>query len=111
MVFERYPNREEIRLFQAGLKQTLQEQMAAKRFWGGFALLPWLWLINVIHFRSAFWEEAPEYAKIRYYTRASLVGVALALPMFLAWVLTYHENWTNWGAFGEDLSLITPKGA
>ena len=111
MTFDRYPSREEIRGFQAAAKRTLQENVAKRRFWFGFLLLPWLWFINAFHFRDRLWDEAPENSKIRYYARASGFGFVVVVPMFIAWMFIYHNNWSSWGKFGEDMALIIPKGA
>ena len=66
MTFDRHPDSNEIREFQAEQKRALQEDTAQKRFLGGFFGLPCLWLINAIHYRHMWSEEAPQHAKIRY---------------------------------------------
>jgi len=102
MVFDRYLPASEI-------KARRQESVAQKRFFAGFLLLPWLWLVNAFHFRKAV--LSPEPSKLRYYARASLVACGASAIPFVAWVMTYLTQWTSWGPSGDAISIVIPKGA
>jgi hypothetical protein len=42
----------------ASLRGELEvEAVARKMFYGGCALLPWLWLVNIIYFRKLYFAE------------------------------------------------------
>jgi len=57
-------------------------------FYGGFALLPWLWLTNV----WLFWPEFRQGSdpEIQKYTRRSAAGFSVMTVALLAWMLTYY---------------------
>mmetsp|Transcript_13759 Transcript_13759/g.35348 ORF Transcript_13759/g.35348 Transcript_13759/m.35348 type:complete len:110 (+) Transcript_13759:403-732(+) len=63
-------------------------KLSRNMFYGGFALLPWLWLTNV----WLFWPEFRQGSdpEIQKYTRRSAAGFSVMTVALLAWMLTYY---------------------
>jgi len=57
-------------------------------FYGGFALLPWLWFTNVWLFWPEFRHGKDE--EIQKYTRRSATGFCIMTSILLAWMLNYY---------------------
>ncbi|XP_058716052.1 gamma-secretase subunit PEN-2 isoform X1 [Poecile atricapillus] len=79
---------------------------------GGFLLLPFLWLVNVLwFFREAF--LAPpfgEQPRIKRYVLRSAVGAALWGLGLGVWVGLFQSRRSQWGALGDALSFTQPMG-
>jgi presenilin enhancer 2 len=68
-----------------------KKQTAKKMYYGGFCLLPWLWLVNYLYFRSALnIDEAP--AELKSYVRRSLVGFGVMMTLWAAWLTVFYLN-------------------
>lgn len=102
--------------------------------WGGFFLLPCLWLVNVIWFfpeafghaelcsgdatdnRPDETEMESEQRKKRIRSEARRYVVISGLGTFVStlviafWVYLYQTRRSEWGAFGDDISAIIPRG-
>ena len=81
--------------------RRVQQQAAADvkvarlMFFGGFALLPWLWFVAWLHFRHAAKQpDAPP--ALALYVRRSLVGAICGGLLFGGWVLAVSLFWTSW---------------
>lgn len=88
-------------------------ELCRKYYLGGFALLPFLWLVNVLwFFREAF--VAPPYGQqplIKRYVRRSALGLLLWALGLGAWVGAFQSQRGAWGALGERLAFTLPLGA
>jgi len=94
------------------MKDDDKLDLCRKYFFGGFALLPFLWFVNVVwFFREAFIVPAYEQQKqIRTYLIRSGIGVLVWTAIIAAWVTVFQMNLADWGATGDQLSFIIPKG-
>lgn len=101
---------------------------------GGFFLLPCLWLVNVLwFFPEAFGhvdlpsgdpnDDRPDETEIeaeerrkrirtqaRRYVIISGLGALLSSLALGAWVYLYQTRRSLWGAYGDSISLIIPRG-
>ncbi|XP_030330816.1 gamma-secretase subunit PEN-2 [Strigops habroptila] len=87
-------------------------ELCRKYYLGGFALLPFLWLVNVVwFFREAF--VAPPYGEqplIRRYVRRSALGLGLWGVGLGAWVGVFQTQRAQWGPWGDYLAFTLPLG-
>ncbi|XP_025158740.1 gamma-secretase subunit pen-2 isoform X1 [Harpegnathos saltator] len=86
--------------------------LGAQRDSPGFALLPFLWAVNVIW----FWKEAftkplyEEQKQIKKYVIISAIGATVWAIALLAWIITFQTQRAAWGEFGDAISYIIPTG-
>uniref|UniRef100_A0A6U1LMJ5 Gamma-secretase subunit PEN-2 n=1 Tax=Fibrocapsa japonica TaxID=94617 RepID=A0A6U1LMJ5_9STRA len=70
---------------------------ARKMFYGGFLLLPWLWVVSA-------WYHYPQvkqrrcHPDLRKWVLGSITCACVAGILVITWVLTVHQNWKSWGA-------------
>ncbi|KAM8793721.1 gamma-secretase subunit PEN-2 [Eudromia elegans] len=87
-------------------------ELCRKYYLGGFALLPFLWLVNVLwFFREAF--VAPPYTQqphIKRYVRRSALGLSAWALALAAWVCVFQRRRAHWGALGDYLAFTVPLG-
>ncbi|KAM6999489.1 LOW QUALITY PROTEIN: gamma-secretase subunit PEN-2 [Passerculus sandwichensis] len=86
-------------------------QLCRKYYLGGFLLLPFLWLVNVVFFREAF--LAPPYGeqpRIKAYVLRSALGAGLWGLGLGVWVGLFQTRRGQWGALGDALSFTQPMG-
>ncbi|XP_071277378.1 gamma-secretase subunit PEN-2 [Agelaius tricolor] len=87
-------------------------QLCRKYYLGGFLLLPFLWLVNVLwFFRDAF--LAPpfgEQPRIKKYVLRSALGAGLWGLGLGVWVGLFQTRRGQWGALGDALSFTQPMG-
>ncbi|KAI9008594.1 hypothetical protein DFJ74DRAFT_362887 [Hyaloraphidium curvatum] len=79
-------------------------------FYGGFALLPWLWLFNFLYVLPIIKRPNLKPA-IKHYAFASL---SLSLIFFVAlttWFTWFLLNGSSLGPTGDKLSVVIPKGS
>lgn len=81
-------------------------------FMGGFAFLPFLWLVNTVwFFQEAFFKEAYEEQKeIRKNVLRSLLGTLVWIGGLTAWIYMFQTNRASWGELGDKLSFLIPLG-
>jgi presenilin enhancer 2 len=86
--------------------------LCRKYFYGGFFLLPFLWLVNSIwFFRDAFLAEAfDEQKRIRSYVVRSMIGTSIWTAIIATWVTIFQVYRADWGATADSISFIIPKG-
>uniref|UniRef100_A0AAV2MDE9 Gamma-secretase subunit PEN-2 n=1 Tax=Knipowitschia caucasica TaxID=637954 RepID=A0AAV2MDE9_KNICA len=99
MNLERVPNEEKLNL-------------CRKYYLGGFALLPFLWLVNVIwFFREAFLKPSySEQTQIKTYVKRSALGVLLWAVVLSVWITVFQHFRAEWGEVGDYLSFTIPLG-
>mmetsp|Transcript_348 Transcript_348/g.637 ORF Transcript_348/g.637 Transcript_348/m.637 type:complete len:96 (-) Transcript_348:232-519(-) len=60
-------------------------------FYGGFAFLPWLWLINFVQYRPYVKEDdTPE--DMKYYVRGSMYGFLIFMALWGVWLAIFYAN-------------------
>ncbi|XP_074074961.1 gamma-secretase subunit PEN-2 [Macrotis lagotis] len=86
--------------------------LCRKYYLGGFALLPFLWLVNVLwFFREAFLAPAyEEQGQIKGYVWRSALGLVFWLVALTSWITVFQINRARWGALGDYLSFTIPLG-
>lgn len=99
MNLERLPNEEKLSL-------------CRKYYLGGFAFLPFLWLVNVVwFFREAFLKPAyTEQLQIKAYVKRSALGLLLWVAVLTTWITIYQHFRAEWGEVGDYLSFTIPLG-
>ncbi|OQV15903.1 putative Gamma-secretase subunit PEN-2 [Hypsibius exemplaris] len=94
---------------------VFKADLSRKYFLGGFALLPFLWLINVVwFFREAFCSgdvsANAEHKRIRGYVVKSLVGCVACTGALIAWIVVFQTHRVQWGPQADYMSFIIPVG-
>jgi len=81
-----------------------------KYYLAGFALLPFLWMVNAFwFFKYAFKApDFPEQKKIRSYVIQSMVGSFVWLVVLIVWISIFQLNRASWGKIGDQISFIIP---
>ena len=87
-------------------------KLCRKYFYGGFALLPFLWLVNTVWFlRDAFFkEEFDEQKELRKYVIRSAIGAFVWTIGVAIWISIYQLNRAYWGELGDKISFLIPLG-
>ena len=80
-----------------------------KYFWGGFFLLPALWVVNCIWFSRETIKRTAN-RDIRRYVAGSLIGALIWTAIIIIWVSIYQTRRASWGAFGDYISFTVPFG-
>eukprot|EP00794_Sanderia_malayensis_P017361 gene17362-19096_t len=97
------------------LKKVSAEEklkLCRKYFYGGFAFLPFLWLVNTIWFlKDAFFTEHFEEQKgLRKYVAGSAIGTLVWIVGLAVWITVFQLNRASWGPFGDAISILIPLG-
>ena len=81
-------------------------------FIGGFAFLPFLWLVNTLwFFREAFFKDTFDgQIEIKKNVVRSIVGTLVWIAGLTAWIYMYQTNRASWGELGDQLSFLIPLG-
>ncbi|XP_013397554.1 gamma-secretase subunit PEN-2 [Lingula anatina] len=87
-------------------------ELCKKYFYGGFALLPFLWVVNFVwFFKEAFIKQHYEQQQqIRSYVIKSLIGAIIWTAIFITWVTLFQLYRASWGATADYISFIIPRG-
>jgi len=86
--------------------------LCRKYFFGGFAVLPFLWFVNAVwFFREAFLAEPYEQQKqLRTYVVRSMLGAFVWTVAIVTWITVFQLNRASWGETADYMSFIIPKG-
>ncbi|KAK2489854.1 hypothetical protein MC885_008012 [Smutsia gigantea] len=86
--------------------------LCRKYYLGGFAFLPFLWLVNIFwFFREAFLVPAyTEQSQIKGYVWRSAVGFLFWVVILTTWITIFQIYRPRWGALGDYLSFTIPLG-
>ncbi|ELV09375.1 Protein lin-37 like protein [Tupaia chinensis] len=84
--------------------------LCRKYYLGGFAFLPFLWLVNIFwFFREAFLVPAyTEQSQIKGYVWRSAVGFLFWVIVLTTWITIFQIYRPRWGALGDYLSFTIP---
>ncbi|CAF1122920.1 unnamed protein product, partial [Brachionus calyciflorus] len=82
-----------------------------KYYLGGFAFLPFLWLVNFVWFyKHAFKRsEFPEQAQMKKYLVHSGIGCLIWMVILVIWNIVFQVNRVSWDAVGDHLTFILPR--
>ncbi|KAI8083174.1 gamma-secretase aspartyl protease complex, presenilin enhancer-2 subunit [Halteromyces radiatus] len=84
--------------------------ISKKMFYGGFAFLPFLWLVNFLYFfQQTRKPSAPK--QLKHYVYLSLGGCLLWFIVLTTWYGIFVNERTYWGALGDKLTVVIPKGS
>ncbi|XP_076137335.1 gamma-secretase subunit PEN-2 isoform X1 [Alosa pseudoharengus] len=99
MNLERVPNEEKLSL-------------CRKYYLGGFAFLPFLWLVNVVwFFREAFVKPTyNEQLQIKTYVKRSALGLLFWVAVLTTWITIFQHMRAQWGEVSDYLSFTIPLG-
>uniref|UniRef100_A0A8C6SMN6 Gamma-secretase subunit PEN-2 n=1 Tax=Neogobius melanostomus TaxID=47308 RepID=A0A8C6SMN6_9GOBI len=99
MNLERLPNEEKLNL-------------CRKYYLGGFALLPFLWLVNVVwFFKEVYFKPSfTEQMQMKTYVQRSALGVLLWAVILTTWITVFQQYRAQWGEVGDYLSFTIPLG-
>ncbi|KAL7832200.1 hypothetical protein AOLI_G00297480 [Acnodon oligacanthus] len=99
MNLERIPNEEKLSL-------------CRKYYLGGFAFLPFLWLVNVVwFFKEAFVKPAyTEQPQIKTYVKRSALGLFLWVAVLTTWISIFQHFRAQWGEVADYISFTIPLG-
>jgi hypothetical protein len=92
---------------EAAAAAALDLRVARYMFYGGFALLPWLWFIAWVHFRKVAKQPHAD-PRLATYVNRSLVGAVCGGVAFVAWVVTIQLSWQHWD-FARSIMLVVPE--
>ena len=93
--------------FTRNTSQEDDESIAKKMFFGGCFGLPWLWAVNVWHYRRHLFSANAD-SGVQYWIRRSLTGCVIATVALITWIITFQLNWRSWGGRGRDMLLFVP---
>ena len=72
------------------------EAVARKMFYGGCALLPWLWLVNIIYFRKLYFSpECPP--GVKKWVGRSSIGFLVVTTLWIIWCIIFQTTYKSWG--------------
>ncbi|KAF7700242.1 hypothetical protein HF521_003200 [Silurus meridionalis] len=86
--------------------------LCRKYYLGGFAFLPFLWLVNVVwFFKEAFVKPAyTEQPQIKIYVKRSALGLMLWVAVLTTWITIFQHFRAQWGEVADYLSFTIPLG-
>ncbi|TSN03401.1 Gamma-secretase subunit PEN-2 [Bagarius yarrelli] len=83
--------------------------LCRKYYLGGFAFLPFLWLVNVVwFFKEAFVKPAyTEQPQIKIYVKRSALGLILWVAVLTTWITIFQHFRAQWGEVVCDQNGFT----
>lgn len=92
-------------------KMTPEEHISIskKMFYGGFAFLPFLWLVNFMYFFSLC-RKPDVSTEVKRYVYLSLGGCIIWFIMLTTWYIVYVTQRISWGEAADIITVIIPKG-
>ncbi|KAL0081385.1 gamma-secretase aspartyl protease complex, presenilin enhancer-2 subunit [Phycomyces blakesleeanus] len=83
--------------------------ISKKMFYGGFAFLPFLWLVNVMYFFTMCRKSTAPPA-LRKYVLMSLAGCILSFIALTTWYAVFVNKRVQWGQSADTITVVIPKG-
>ncbi|KAG0316322.1 Gamma-secretase subunit pen-2 [Linnemannia gamsii] len=92
-------------------KMTPDEILVAskKLFFGGFALLPMLWVYNILYIWPVR-NRADLSPRVRHYVLLSGILSVVMFVVFSVWFGIFVNYRLNWGVPGDTLTVVLVKG-
>ncbi|KAG0368612.1 gamma-secretase aspartyl protease complex, presenilin enhancer-2 subunit [Gamsiella multidivaricata] len=84
--------------------------VSKKLFYGGFCLLPFLWVYNVLYIWPVR-HRSDLSPQIRHYLLMSGILATLLFIIFSTWFGIFVNHRLSWGATGDLLTVVLVKGA
>ncbi|KAI7901926.1 gamma-secretase subunit PEN-2-like protein [Cokeromyces recurvatus] len=80
-----------------------------KMFYGGFAFLPLLWLVNFMYFfNTSRKADAPK--ELKKYVYFSLFGCIVWFILLTTWYAIFVNKRVAWGQIADRITVVIPKG-
>ncbi|KAH8407421.1 hypothetical protein KR222_000833 [Zaprionus bogoriensis] len=88
-------------------------QLCRTYFMTGFALLPFVWAVNVCWFFAEAFRKPPypEQNQIKRYVIYSAIGTLFWAILLITWIIVFQTNRAAWGATADYISFIIPLGS
>ncbi|KAF8971950.1 Gamma-secretase subunit pen-2 [Entomortierella lignicola] len=83
--------------------------ISKKLFFGGFCLLPMLWVYNILYIWPVR-NRSDVSPQVRYYLLMSGIMSALLTLVFGAWYGVFVNYRLGWGPTGDTLTVVLVKG-
>ncbi|KAH8548635.1 gamma-secretase aspartyl protease complex, presenilin enhancer-2 subunit [Umbelopsis sp. PMI_123] len=80
-----------------------------KMFYGGFAFLPLLWLVNVIYLWTSL-KRTDVPIQLRKYLIYSIAGCLAWFIALTTWYALFVNKRVAWGATADRITVVIPKG-
>ena len=97
------------RLRPAFVVETEEEDVAIARkmFVCGLFLLPWIWILNALHFaeKFIFSEPSDHRRRLRLWIGLSCGGAALLTSLLIVWNVVFQLNWRAM----KSLTVVNPE--
>ncbi|KAK3819145.1 MAG: hypothetical protein JOS17DRAFT_757200 [Linnemannia elongata] len=92
-------------------KMKAEEILASskKLFFGGFALLPMLWVYNILYVWPVR-NRADLSPQVRHYMLLSGILSVVMFVVFSVWFGIFVNQRLNWGVTGDTLTVVLVKG-
>ncbi|GJJ77361.1 presenilin enhancer 2 [Entomortierella parvispora] len=83
--------------------------VSRKLFLGGFCLLPFLWVFNILYIWPV--RNRPDLSPQvrRYLIMSGVLSIAMFV-IFATWYGVFVDHRLNWGARGDTLTVVLVKG-
>ncbi|KAI9342168.1 gamma-secretase aspartyl protease complex, presenilin enhancer-2 subunit [Pilaira anomala] len=83
--------------------------ISKKMFYGGFAFLPFLWLVNFLYFfKTSKQPNAPP--ALKKYIYFSLTGCLVWFVILTSWYSLFINKRIAWGQAADRITVVIPKG-
>ncbi|KAI8086918.1 putative gamma-secretase subunit pen-2 [Gilbertella persicaria] len=83
--------------------------ISKKMFYGGFAFLPLLWLVNFLYFfKTSRKPDAPK--ELKRYIYMSLGGSIVWFIILTTWYGLFVNKRVDWGISADRITVVIPKG-
>ncbi|KAK4515518.1 uncharacterized protein ATC70_010468 [Mucor velutinosus] len=92
-------------------KMSAEEHLSIskKMFYGGFAFLPLLWLVNFMYFFST--TRQPNASKeLKKYVYLSFGGCVVWFILLTTWYGLFVNKRVSWGEGADRITVVIPKG-
>ena len=85
--------------------------LCKRYFFLGFALLPFLWAINVVWFFKEAFMRKPEFSQqkdLKRFVIYSAIGSVVCLTSLISWLAVFTNFRASWGELGDRLAFNLP---
>ncbi|KAF9955713.1 Gamma-secretase subunit pen-2 [Mortierella alpina] len=83
--------------------------ISKKLFYGGFGLLPFLWVYNILYIWPVR-NRSDLSPQVRHYLLMSGIMSTVLFVVFSVWFGIFVNQRLSWGATGDDLTVVLVKG-
>lgn len=92
--------------FTRNLNKESDAGIAKKMFFGGCFFLPWLWAVNVMHYR-AYLRDPKIDPQVTKWVRLETIGFCFYTLLLVSWIVIFQLHWKEWN--WQGLLLAVPE--